>query len=57
MRNMTELTNYWKGENDQIERPKLDYGTRKMKDDLIEGRKEKIKNSKKADVKRKDICD
>ena len=35
MRNMTELTNYWKGENGKIERPVEDFGAKMMKDDLI----------------------
>ena len=57
MRNMTELTNFWKNEEDKIERPKLEFGTRKMKEDLVEERKEKMKKSKKGEIIRKEVCD
>lgn len=57
MRNMTELTNYWKGENGVIERPQLDFEQAKMKDDLVEERKDKFKKSKRGEILRNEVCD
>lgn len=57
MRQMNELTNYWKGEDGKLERKSLDYEVRKMKDDLVEERKEKMKKRRKKELERNEICE
>lgn len=38
MRYMNELTNHWVDAEGKIPKKKLDYGTRKMKQDMVEER-------------------
>ena len=57
MRQMNELTNYWKGQDDKIERKTLDYEIRKMKDDLVQERRQKAKRRKKKDLDKNEVCE
>ena len=49
---MNELTNHWKGNKD-----KGNFDIKKMKEDMKSERVRKIKESKKANIARKDVCD
>ena len=57
MRYMNEMTNHWVGKDGKIPKQKLDYSTRKMKEDMINERKERINKSKKAENIKETMCD
>lgn len=47
MRSMNELTNYYKGKDGRIEKPHVDYTVKKMREDLLNQRKEQHERPKK----------
>lgn len=54
---MNELTNHWKDETGAIKKKKLDYQTRKMKEDMTNERLGKIMYSKEAKLQKSEMCD
>ena len=54
---MNALTDYYRNEEGKIESPKLDYTVMKLKEDMEEERRRKIKEWKKGVFERNEICD
>lgn len=52
MRQMNEQTNFYKGKDGKIIKPNIDYTIKKMREDLLNKRKEQISQSKRPDFSR-----
>lgn len=54
---MTHLTNFYKDNKDKLIEPHVDYTVKKLKEDLVNRRKELAKMPKNPNFSREEICD